>query len=63
MIANTILCKCLPKDNMTDFIEIYPDVLSKEFCAKVIEDFDKNPHSKQEEQAVVLIPVKKLVKT
>jgi len=29
---------------MTDFIEIYPDVLSKEFCSNFIKQFEQSPY-------------------
>lgn len=29
---------------MTDFIELYPNALSAEFCQKLIADFEKSPH-------------------
>ncbi len=29
---------------MTDFIEVYPDALSPEFCAQFIKEFDQSPH-------------------
>lgn len=32
---------------MTDFIEIYPDVIPKEFCEKLIQQFDQSPHKYQ----------------
>ena len=32
---------------MTDFIEIYPDALSPEFCRHFIEHFDRSPHKNQ----------------
>jgi len=32
---------------MTDFIEVYPDVLSAEFCQDFIKDFEKSAHKNQ----------------
>jgi hypothetical protein len=29
---------------MNDFIEVYPNALSQEFCKKFIDDFEKSPH-------------------
>ncbi len=32
---------------MTDFIEVYPDVLSKNFCQRFIQQFEQSPHKNQ----------------
>ena len=32
---------------MTDFIEIYPNALSQEFCKKFIQDFEQSPYKNE----------------
>ena len=32
---------------MTDFIELYPNALSPEFCKRFIHDFERSPHKNQ----------------